>query len=564
MDHKIVTWCAQRRRISLVLLTLCGLYLAQKPMGAALTSDHVTGPLFALLYGPPPPAPKSTGSYETIGLVDGQVINHLPLRFLSLSVDSSQAIGGSFWSKSGQKEMVPGGSPTPAFDFGRPRLRALTRHLAPGYLRIGGTEADHIFYDMREDPVRRPPAPYKRLLTRKRWDAINDFAAQTGLSLIFTVNAGPGPRDAEGAFDTDNVSSLLAYAAARSHRVDVWELGNEVNVFWLVHGLSNQVSGAQYGDDLRRLKRTVRSFFPTARVAGPAEFFWPGMGQPASFQFDVLGDFLRANGKDADIITWHYYPQQSRRCIVATRRAEPAKLINPAHLDEFNRWADHVNALRDAHAPQAEVWLGESGPAQCGGEPGMSNRYVSSLWWLDELGLAAVQGHKVVVRQTLAGADYGLVDEKTLEPFPDYWASMMWKRFMGPDVMKVRRTGRNPYLRLYAHCGTQGAQRGLTYLAINLDPSLPAEIRFDGSSDTGFQATADAHVFEISADGLLSQKVRLGGAPLKFESNMTARLSSGRSSLTEGRMTLAPLTYAFARFPRAPACLRAAVMGPSN
>ena len=50
----------------------------------------------------------------------------------------------------------------------------------------------------------------------------------------------------------------------------------------------------------------------------------------------------------------------------------------------------------------------ETGHALYGGEPGLSDTYLSSIWWLDQLGLLAREGVSRVFRQSLVGSDYGL------------------------------------------------------------------------------------------------------------------------------------------------------------
>ena len=95
-------------------------------------------------------------------------------------------------------------------------------------------------------------------------------------------------------------------------------------------------------------------------------------------------------------------PKLPKRCPIATRRASPAVMLDPDNLAAVDRWAERIEDDVRAHAAQAEVWLGETGNAQCGGEPGVSDRFVGSLWWLDELGRMARRGQPVA----LSGVDW--------------------------------------------------------------------------------------------------------------------------------------------------------------
>jgi hypothetical protein len=61
--------------------------------------------------------------------------------------------------------------------------------------------------------------------------------------------------------------------------------------------------------------------------------------------------------------------------------------------------------------------VGETGSAYGGGAPGLSDSYVAGFLWLDKLGLTARLGVDVVVRQSLFGGTYGLLDP-ALEPLP--------------------------------------------------------------------------------------------------------------------------------------------------
>src|SRR5262249_22101514 len=162
--------------------------------------------------------------------------------------------------------------------------------------------------------------------------------------------------------------------------------------------------------DVRTARTLLRAEASGARLAAPASAYWPLVGELGG----LLPAFLQIGGDAIDLVTWHYYPQQSARCPAAVRRATPTLLLDPQKLDEIDRWADEVEAARVGGAPQAATWLGETSNAQCGGAPGISDTFASSLWWVDQLGKMARRGTQVVFRQALTGADYGLLSEPSL------------------------------------------------------------------------------------------------------------------------------------------------------
>ncbi|HZA50081.1 MAG TPA: hypothetical protein VE549_05020, partial [Myxococcaceae bacterium] len=362
------------------------------------------------------------------GEVDGhRAVAELDPRFLSVAIDTAQVLGGEFWSRGGATKSIVGDARVPPLDLSRPELREGLRALAPVYLRIGGTAADQVRYELGSAPARPHSSDLALTLTARRWEEIVAFANAGDAPLIFTLAAGPGTRDWRGAWKPDQAAMLVEHATRRGDPVAVWELGNEPNAYPLVHGIGHSVSGRQLGRDLTAARAMLDRLGSPARLAAPASAFWPVIGELNP----ILARALRHGGLDVQIVTWHYYPQQSRRCPVAVRRASAERLLCPRNLDEFARWAAVVERARTRYAPRAELWLGETGNAQCGGEPGVSDGMAGTLWWIDQLGALARRGHRVVVRQTLIGSDYGLLDDRTLEPRPDYWASVLWKRVMG-------------------------------------------------------------------------------------------------------------------------------------
>ena len=223
--------------------------------------------------------------------------------------------------------------------------------------------------------------------------------------------------------------------------------------------------------------------------------------------------------------------------------AEEKTLLNPDHLDEILSWNDEILAMKAEHAANAEFWLGETGHAQCGGQQEISGTYVSLFWWLDQLGLAAQSGNKVVIRQTLTGADYQLIDETSLKPTPDYYGSVLWKRLMGSKVLSpVLPENRPKTLRAYAHCHPQ-MDGSVTLLLINLSETDSFAVDFSGRFGKSYQ------YYDLRAAELLSTDLLLNGQPLSANENGTLPSLDGEKS--SGAISIVPLSNTFLHFEKA-------------
>jgi heparanase 1 len=464
--------------------------------------------------------------------VSDQAIAEVSSRFLSFTVDIAQVVGGKFWGSADRVDWAAGGSsPVNTYDFDRPKLRQLAQNLAPAYLRIGGTAADETYYQMGR--IRSaPPVPYHYTLTCEQWDAVNLFAQEAGLEVVFTLNAGRGPRDSRDQWKAGNAIELVDYSVEKGYKVSAWGFGNEPNFFPFAHGL--WLSVEQFADEYSILKNILKKVMSEAQLLGPASAFWPVVGE----LLPIFPRFLKRAGQLLDVVTWHYYPQQSRRCPLVTRRASPVRMLSPNFLDETDRWASRAEGHRDKYTPQAEIWLEETGNAQCGGEPGLSDRFIAGFWWLDLLGRLARSGQKVVMRQNLSGADYGLVNDITLGPNPDYWNSFLWKRLMGREVLEVQLSQPRPDLRLYAHRSVKARPGFVGVLAMNINREESLTLEFDTSSLEVYQCTADDWMGKDVILNGYKLMTRLDGSIPEIEPMV----------VPSGSLDLPPISYAFVHF----------------
>lgn len=424
-------------------------------------------------------------------------------------------------------------------DLTQPRLLKLASALKPAILRIGGTRADTVYYDLAPTPVRKAPDPYKLVMGREIWDGACKFAKDLGVEIMFNVNAGKGPR-VDGKWTPDNAEKLVTYTQQTGCPVSSWELGNEPGGFGLMHGLF--VSGKQLAADYAVLDKMLQAEDPTAKIAGPSPAFWPKLGEVAT---KVTPEFLAAGaGKVVDLLTWHYYPQQSSSCPLHSRRTTLETLLDPDNLDEIERWAQQMEDLRDRYAKGARLVLDETSHAQCGGEPGISDRFVTGFWWMDQLALIARRGQPLMMRQALVGGHYTLLREKGLEPTPDFFNSVLWNRLMGATVLDPAIADKPDKLRLYAHC-TAKRKGAVTVLAINLDEQQSFSLRFS-------EQLGDAReVYLLSGEKLDAETIRLNGKTLSVAADGTVPTFAPQK--TRGSVALSPLTYALIVLPQADA-----------
>ncbi len=467
-----------------------------------------------------------------------RVVATVDERYLSVAVDTAQVVGGRFWSEDGSVEFV-GQERIPEYDFARPRLRALAAELAPAFLRIGGTDADRVIYDMSADPIEEAPEGFEFVLTAAQVDGVFEFARALDYDVMFTIGAGKGVRDEDEAWTPEMARELLEYISANDYDVTLWELGNEWDLFFL-HGVA--IPPSQVVADFAAARALLGEFYDEFMFGGVSSAYWPRLGEVTK----VYPDFLEMGGADQiDVITWHYYPQQSERGgSVVSDPWERGLLLDPERLDIVLDWADEIADYRDAEAPGTPIWLGETGHAQYGGQPDSSDKYEGTFWWLDQLGALARRGQQVSVRQTLSGSHYGLIDDATLDPRPDYWASVLWRRLMGQRVLEVGRTAVDDYVRLYAHC-SNGRPGAVTLLAINLDPDESVRIEVEGIPSTGKE------LYLLSSDALDSSDIALNGVVLHDDDGVLPAL--GPQQIGKGPADLPPRTMAFIVFPDAEA-----------
>ena len=140
---------------------------------------------------------------------------------------------------------------------------------------------------------------------------------------------------------------------------------------------------------------------------------------------------MKATGPIFDAFSYHFYGTVSKRCM---GNMSVDKALTAEWLDRTDIVEEFYAKLRDQYMPGKPMWLNETAEAACGGDQ-FAGEFVDTFRYLNQLGTLAQKGVKVVMHNTLASSDYGFLNEDTLEPRPDYWAALLWKRTMGDVVL---------------------------------------------------------------------------------------------------------------------------------
>lgn len=399
--------------------------------------------------------------------------------FIGVAIDAAMLTGGEWWAGEGPPRPV---------DLADAELLHWAQLLQPAWVRLGGTEADRLWWRLDDEADIDP--------SLSRADIIRFLAFVEALQAkpMLTVSTGPRVRDDNDDWQPDQLQRLLDWLPIDYS--GILEFGNEPGAHWLMFGPSHQIGFDQYSREFER----ARHYTGDIPLAGPANAFWPEVGEPLSTFVGSSREFLQS-GVDPAIFTWHYYPTQSRRCRVRTEGAEWESLLDVEAVTEFAQQSRKVKSWIERYSPNTRLWLGETGPAQCGGVDQLTNRFGASLWWLTQLGLAAKTGQETVIRQSLMGGDYALLAYRNhYSPNPDYWAQLLWQRLMGPRWLAV--TGADGAVQAFAHCAPGDSGR-TTLLTVNLTDQ-PMNIRLPLGAEP-------AEALTVTSTALDSRLVQVNG-----------------------------------------------------
>ena len=153
-------------------------------------------------------------------------------KFLSFGVDTAQVVGSFWWDAKGEMNGGRGKNKTTPLKLTSPKLLEYAKELSPAYFRIGGSEADALFYNLGSND-KAYPEKFDSVLTKSRFKKIKNFIKYTGLDLFFTLNQGP-PTWKDGKWQTDHLDHFFKYYSKNLDIPITFELGNEVFAYWAI------------------------------------------------------------------------------------------------------------------------------------------------------------------------------------------------------------------------------------------------------------------------------------------------------------------------------------------
>ena len=471
-------------------------------------------------------------------------------RFQSFNIEMVEVTGGRFWRPYGKQvdallKAQPSAGPVgmdpalyrqrPPIDLTNPRLRKLAAALGPAYVRVSGTWANTTYFQDSDDAApSNPPAGFNGVLTRRQWKDVVDFSRAADARIVTSFATSAGTRDAAGVWTPAQARRFLAYTKSIGGSIAAAEYMNEPTFA--------EIGGAPKGYDAAAYARDIAVFRPFAKQAAPdMVILGPGsVGEgislvPAGMARGQLKteDLLTAAGPAFDAFSYHFYGALSKRCagMVPGAGTTPEDALSEQWLARTGRVEAFYAGLRDRFAPGKPLWLTETGETACGGDPWASD-FIDTFRYLNQLGTLAKRGVQVVMHNTLNASDYALIDESTLNPRPNYWAAVLWRRLRGTTVLNAGES-HTPGLYLYADC-LRDKPGGVAILAINADKTGAHEVDLPAKSMR----------YSLTSNDLMSPTVQPNGVALDLTPDGDLPAIHGAAQ-PAGRISLAPVSITF-------------------
>jgi hypothetical protein len=490
--------------------------------------------LLASRQQPPVPVTLAPQAMKALGTVSD--------RYLSYNVEMVEVTGGRFWRpyKDGKREGDDRYEYRPPFDLSNPRLVKLAAALGPAYVRFSGTWANATYFDPEGSSGAKAPRGFDTVLTGDQWRGADNFAKATDAQIVTSFATSRGTRNEKGVWQSAHADRFMAFTKDLGAEIAAAEFANEPETVELTQAPKGYTP-ADYRRDFGRFHDWMRKASPTTLILAPGA---AELGEPTQFLrrwasgYTVFDreDLIAPGRHRPDAISFHFYGGGSQRCgEIPVLGYAKKDALSESWLGLVDKAIATTAALRDKVAPGAPLWMTETGETACGGNPWAAT-FTDVFRFTDQVARSARQGVQVYIHNTLAASNYGLIDETTHSPRPNYWTAWLWRNFMGTKVLDAGRgtTG----LHVYAHC-LRGKPGGVAVLAINLDER-------DGRA---LRLPAAAELFTLS-QGRTPAEASLNGSPLTLGSDDSFPALRG-TPVKPGPLELPPASINYLAFPGA-------------
>ena len=471
-------------------------------------------------------------------------------RFASYNIEMAEVTGGNFWKPYPSKGAAIAGATEPAqsastpvgmdpnmyryrppIDLSNPRLRKLASALGPTYVRVSGTWANSIYFANSDNSQENAPAGFSGVLTRKEWKGVIDFVHAVNGELVTSFATSVGTRNAQGVWTPKEASAWLAFTKSVGGQIAATEFMNEPTYA--------AMGGAPKGYNAADYDRDIVVFGPWLKQNSPGTvFLGPGSVGEGLFAIEMDGmlhseDLLRATGPAFDIFSYHLYAAASQRCASMGDKGQTtaAAALSQEWLSRSEKIDEYYASLRDRFEPGRPLWITETADAACGGNPWAST-FLDTFRYLIEHASLARRGVKVIMHNTLAASDYGLLDQNTFEPRPNYWATLLWRKLMGTTVLDPQ-VSLAPNTYAYAQC-LKGQRGAVMLLIINADRQSSFDLNLPTASER----------YTLTAKKLEDTTVDLNGKPLRLTSGGDLPQFKGEP-VNAGRVSFAPTSITY-------------------
>src|SRR3984957_18636179 len=280
------------------------------------------------------PGTQSTTQVASLDPAKMPPLGTVDEHFQSYNIEMGEGIGGRFWkpyessarNSSNAQEPARQEGFTPAginpnlyqyrapIDLSNPRLRKVAAALGPAYVRVSGTWANGAYFQDSDNPApANAPSGFSGVLTRKEWKGVIDFSHAVNAEIVTSLATGPGPRDAEGVWTSDQARQLFGYTKSIGGKISATDIMNE-QTYAAMGGAPKGYDATSFGRDVAVFRTFLQKTTPDTLFLGPGSVGEGPYEMPMGGGVLKSEDLLHAAGPVFDVFSYHLYAAASERC----------------------------------------------------------------------------------------------------------------------------------------------------------------------------------------------------------------------------------------------------------